>query len=136
VIRKTIPSFTLTQAAGTGNQSVSFGNLTPGKSYEFTIVIQGITTAVSKYFGIEIISTDAASPPTYDAIISESKTYDISSTSNSHRYTFYVTGTITAGVAETSLIARIVDGDGSTSVTGQTMTATGRAYFIETDSII
>ena len=135
VIKTTIPSFTLNQTPGTGNQSTQFGNLEAGKPYEFNLILHGITTAAGNYFGIQVVSTDSAAPATYDAVVVESKTYDVSTGSSSHRYTFYVTGTITSGIAETSLIVKIVDGDGITSTAGKSMSVTGRAYFIETNLI-
>lgn len=134
-IKKTIPTFSLMNTAGTSNQSAAFGNLEAGKSYEFTLILHGVTTAVGKYFGIDVLSTDSQAPAIFDAMIAESKTYDVSAAGSSHRYSFYVTGTITAGVGETSLIVKIFDGDGSTAIAGQGMTVTGKAYFIEVNSI-
>jgi hypothetical protein len=113
-----------TSSAGTGSDSVAFGNLVAGKSYKVSIIVHGVQRTANSYFGAELRLTSIDSSASYEIAVIDNRYY--ASSSYLHRYTFIIEGTVVVGATNTSLVVRVIDGAG---VTGgvESMTLSGRA---------
>ena len=120
-----IPSWNLSTAtAGIGADSAQFGTLLTGKSYRYSIIVHGVTSVSSSYFGVDMKVGPLSIPTLFEWGVFENTAYVGSSFV--HRYTFIIQGTVVIGASDSWLKVNIVDGGGTTSGVGK-MTLSGQA---------
>jgi len=120
-----IPTWNLSTAtAGTGVDSLQFGNLIANKSYRFSMIVHGVTTVASNYFGVNVKAGPLSIPIPFESAVFENIAYVGSA--YVHRYTFIIDGTAVVGSSDSWLKVNVVDGGGTTSGTGK-MTLSGQA---------
>jgi hypothetical protein len=120
-----IPIWNLSTATGgTGVDSLQFGSLAANKSYRFSIIVHGVTTATNSYFGTSVKSGPLSVPTIFESAVFENIAY-VGSTF-SHRYTFIIEGTVVIGSSDSWLKVNVVDGGGATSG-GNQMSLSGQA---------
>lgn len=120
-----IPTWNLSTATGGMSvDSLQFGNLAAGMSYRFSIIVHGVTTVPSSYFGGSVKAGPLSVPTVFESAVFENFAYVGSAFV--HRYTFIFDGTVVVGSSDSWLKVNIVDGGGATSGTSK-MTLSGQA---------
>lgn len=120
-----IPTWNLSTATGgMSADSLQFGNLAADKSYRFSIIVHGVTTVPSSYFGGSVKAGPLSVPTVFESAVFENFAYVGSAFI--HRYTFIIDGTVVVGSSDSWLKVNIVDGGGATSGTSK-MTLSGQA---------
>ncbi len=113
-----------TSTAGSSADSSQFATLEANKSYLVTMLVHGVSSATSAYFGLTVLSNSNSDSLHFESTVSENYAYV--GASFVHRYSFIVQGTIVAGPSNSWLKLRIVDGAGVTGG-GNSMSLIGQA---------
>ncbi len=120
----TVPTWSISTATANGTaDSSSFSTLIGGRSYNFTIIIDGTfatSTTATLYFGMDVRATSASSTLVYQTFVSDSRSF-INEVSARH-YSFLIIGTVIVGVNDTVLVCRVTDVLGSTSTNAFNLT--------------
>lgn len=120
-----IPTWNLSTATGgTSVDSLQFGNLAADKSYRYSIIVHGVTTIPSSYFGVSVKAGPLSVPTVFESAVFENLAYVGSAFV--HRYTFIIDGTVVVGSSDSWLKVNVVDGGGATSGANK-MTLSGQA---------
>jgi hypothetical protein len=125
-----IPTWLL-QTANLGGTSTSnnFGNLQPGNSYTFNMVISGRTATqalANFYLGLKLSCSDQSAVLNYE--VASSATVSVNPTNmldKFAKYSFVIAGSIQVTAANSSLSLMVMDASGST--TSNALTFGGRA---------
>lgn len=129
-----IPTWTLSTAtAGTSTDSPQFGNLELGKSYRYSIMVHGVSSVSSGYFGIAVSIGPLSVATTYESAVFEN--FAFVGSSFVHRYTFIIDGTFVLDSSNAWMKVNIVDGSGATSGAGR-MTLNGQAIIQTVGQVI
>jgi len=125
-----IPTWVL-QTANLGGTSTSnnFGNLQPGNSYTFNMVVSGRTATqalANFYLGLKLSCSDQSAVLNYE--VASSATVSVNPTNmldKFAKYSFVIAGSIQVTAANSSLSLMVMDASGST--TSNALTFGGRA---------
>jgi hypothetical protein len=113
-----------TATGGSGADSAQFGTLLANKSYRYSIIVHGVTTVTSSYFGVSVKAGPLSIPTLFESAVYENLAYVGSAFV--HRYTFIINGTVVVGDSDSWLKVNVVDGGGATSG-GSAMALSGQA---------
>ena len=134
-----IPTWVL-QTANLGGTSTSnnFGNLQPGNSYTFNMVVSGRTATqalANFYLGLKLSCSDQSAVLNYE--VASSATVSVNPTNmldKFAKYSFVITGSIQVTAANSSLSLMVMDASGST--TSNALTFGGRALIQLVGSLV